>query len=180
MLAHIHHWDIAAFYLINNSWSHPALDLFFRLVTEFRNYVIPAGILAVYLWLKGGTRGRSCVLAVMLCAAITDGLSSRLVKPWIARPRPCVALPNVLTPHGPRRTFSFPSNHATNMAAASVIVGMNYPRWSWALVLLTFLVGLSRVYLGLHYPSDILGGLFIGSLMGWIFWKLSRRFEAKP
>lgn len=171
VLARIEQVDIQTLYLINHSLSCHPLDVFFSFVTEIRNYALPGAAMAVYLWIRKGLRGRLCLLSLLLCVGMSDGISSRLIKPWVHRLRPCVALPHVLMPHGDRGTFSFPSSHAVNIAGAMVILALCFPAWAPAVGLLAALVGLSRVYLGLHYPSDILAGYLIGGLIGWGSWR---------
>lgn len=177
MISLLQNWDLSVFYWINNGWSHPALDVFFRVVTSAKTYVLPGAGVAAYLWFKGGARGRTTLLALALCVGMTDVLSSRVIKPLVARPRPCVALPHVLTPDSPRRTFSFPSGHATNIAGAALVLSLEYRLLIFPSLLTAFLVGLSRVYLGVHYPSDILGGFMIGALLGFGALRLARRIR---
>lgn len=166
MISILQNLDLSVFYWINNGWSHPALDVFFRIVTTSKTYVLPGALLAFYLWRKEGARGKTTLLALALCVGMTDVLSSRVIKPMVGRLRPCVALPGVLTPDGERRTYSFPSGHATNIAGAALVLGMEYRLLIAPSLLVAFLVGLSRVYLGVHYPSDIVGGFLIGALLG--------------
>lgn len=167
--------DVAVLRFVNHGWSGPWLDAFFSFVTEQWNYAVPAGLLAAYLWMKKGAQGRLCLLTLLLGVAVTDPLSSRLIKPLVHRTRPCAAVPGVLTPHGDRGTFSFPSSHAVNIASATVIVGLSFPVWALPALLLAFLVGLSRVYLGLHYPSDVLAGYLLGAALGWACWSAVQR-----
>lgn len=171
--------DVSALNLVNHGWSNPVLDAFFSFVTEQRNYVLPAGLFAVYLWVKKGLPGRLCLLTLILGVAVADPISSRLLKPLVHRVRPCAAVPGVLTPHGDRGTFSFPSSHAVNIAAAAVIVGLSFPEWALAALVLALLVGLSRIYLGLHYPSDVLAGYILGSGLGWGCREAVRRAPAR-
>jgi len=171
--------DVQALYWINHGWSRPALDAIFKLVTEQKNYIVPAAALAAFLWFKRGRQGRLCLLTLLLCVALTDPISSRVIKPWVNRARPCVVLPEVRTPHGDRGTFSFPSSHAVNIAGAGVVVGLTFPAWALPAALLAALVGLSRVYLGLHYPSDVLAGYLLGGLIGWACWTIVGLLQSK-
>lgn len=171
--------DVSALQFVNHGWSAAPLDAFFSFVTEQRNYALPAGLLAVYLWTKRGLRGRLCLLALLLGVAVTDPLSSRLIKPLVHRVRPCAAVPGVLTPHGDRGTFSFPSSHAVNIASATSIIGLSFPAWALPAFVLAMLVGLSRVYLGLHYPSDVLAGYLLGATLGWACWRAVQRAAAR-
>jgi undecaprenyl-diphosphatase len=80
-----------------------------------------------------------------------------------------MALPDVLTPIGCTGTFSFPSNHAFNNFAAAVFIYRFFPKLKWALFITAVMISFSRIYLGLHYPSDVLGGAVFGSFFGYFF-----------
>jgi undecaprenyl-diphosphatase len=75
----------------------------------------------------------------------------------------------VLTPLGCTGSYSFPSNHAVNNFAAATFFSSLYPRYKSVLFITASLVALSRVYLGLHYPSDIIAGAALGIIFGYIF-----------
>ena len=171
LLSHVEKLDVRIFFLINQGLSCGPLDLFFSFVTELKNYALPGGLLTVYLWTRKGLRGRLCLLNLVLCVGLSDGLSSRLIKPWVHRLRPCTALPHVLIPHGDRGTFSSPSSHAVNIAGAMLILALSFPAWTASAAMLAIMVGLSRVYLGLHYPTDVLAGYLIGGVIGWASWQ---------
>ncbi len=174
----LHRLDIATFYAVNNGFSHPALDVFFSFVTELKNYLAPIALLSAYLWFRKAPKGRYCLLALLLCVGLTDGISSHLVKHWVQRLRPCAALPHVLMPHGDRNTFSFPSSHAVNIAGAMTVLALYFPQGIPAYLAIAFIIGLSRVYLGLHYPSDVLAGYLLGGLLGMIAWRAVAWIEA--
>jgi undecaprenyl-diphosphatase len=119
------------------------------------------------------------MLTMLLSVGVTDPLTNRLLKPWVHRSRPCAAFPAVLTPDGDRGTFSFPSAHAANSAGAAVVAGLNFPNLAAPAGALALLIGLSRIYLGLHYPSDALGGWALGALCGWACWSLAGLIERR-
>lgn len=179
MIAAARHADLALLFWINQAWAGPWLDRLFVFVTEPRHFLVAAVLAAAALGLKGGARGRRLLLCLAVGVALSDPLSSRVIKRWAGRTRPCRALTGLRLPDGDRGSLSFPSSHAVNLAAAATIAGAEYPAWSWALALFALLVGLSRVYLGLHYPSDVLGGFAIGIAIGGLVAVSARRWRSR-
>lgn len=163
--------DLAIFYFINHTLSNPFLDKFFPFITEVKNWYIAYIILFFLLVIKGGRLGRiSAVFAILLITA-TDQFSANFLKNLIERIRPCNELPDVNILVGCTGSFSFPSAHAVNNFAAAVFFTMLFPKYKWPLFIVAFLLASSRVYVGVHYPSDIIGGALIGSALGYLFAK---------
>ena len=169
MIDFLYSVDVSVLYFFNHTLSAPFLDKFFGIITNVNNWYISYLILLGISFTKGGRRGKFAVAGVLILILVTDQFGARLVKEWIQRPRPCNALPDVITPLGCNGTFSFPSNHSLNNFAAAVFFYKLFPKIKWAVFTAATLVALSRVYMGLHYPSDILGGAIIGSLFGYAF-----------
>lgn len=117
------------------------------------------------LLVVGGPAGRLAVLAAALAVGASIILFMGL-KQLICRPRPCATWPDLPCLLAPPDRFSFPSGHTmTAFAAASAISGL-LPVAAPLLLPAAVLVGASRVFLGLHYPSDVLAGALIGSGLG--------------
>ena len=113
------------------------------------------------------------------CAAAAAGLMVSLVKEAADRARPPVADP-ALDPVGSvPLSASFPSGHSATAFATAVAVGLVYPRLRWPLLALAALVALSRVYLGMHYSTDVLAGtalgVAVGLAIGWLTLRALRR-----
>ncbi len=166
--------DRAVFLFINSTLANPVGDVFWPLITDYdKILVVRIVLVAVWLWLiiRGGTRGRTVAFLLIAVLFFADQLSSSIIKPWVDRLRPCHSTDGVpivqhlhlLVSCGPGK--SFPSSHSVNNFAVATLFGFYYRPirpyvYGWA-----GLIALSRVAVGVHYPSDILGGACIGTLV---------------
>ena len=105
------------------------------------------------------------ILAILLVHLVVDlGL-----KPWIDRPRPPFAIPGATVIGDVPETRSFPSGHAANAGAAAFVLTAALPALRWRVLVWSaaVVVGVARVYLGVHYPLDAIAGALIGVLIAW-------------
>ncbi len=134
-------------------------------------------VLGLHILLR--TRQRQLGVLVLVGAiAASDLCAARLIKPYFARVRPCnLSPPASRTLEACQRGLSLPSNHASNAAAAAVVTAWAAPPLAPYAIALALLVGVSRVYLGQHWPSDVLSGWALGSIIALAFVQLPRLRE---
>ncbi|MBL7159999.1 MAG: phosphatase PAP2 family protein [Candidatus Aenigmarchaeota archaeon] len=147
--------DMNLFLLINNAFTNPFLDMFFKFITYFGSiFFVTLLIIALYakkekksaLYLLGG---------FMLNAVLVLSLKS-----MISRARPHEAMGARVIAVGNRE--SFPSGHTTNAFMTASVLSNFYPKFKYPFYILAVLVGISRIYLGVHYPLDVLAGAILG------------------
>lgn len=161
--------DLSVFYFINHTLSNTLFDKFFVFITDVKNWFITYLILYLILIIKGGKRGRISSVILILLVITSDQLSSFYLKNLFARIRPCNVLNNVNLLVGCTNSFSFPSSHAVNNFAVAFFFSKLFPEYKWILISIASLIAFSRPYVGVHYPSDILGGAIIGIFLGILF-----------
>lgn len=160
--------DIAILKFFNLTIASSVLDRFFVYICDFSIWVWPLVIvIAAILW-KGDARGRWMVLLTVIAIAVIDPVIYRILKPLFGRLRPCheVALEWIRVVDGCGGRFGFPSSHAANLFGAAVVIGGFYKRIRYYLYPLAVLVAIGRIYLGVHYPSDIAAGAIFGVGVG--------------
>jgi undecaprenyl-diphosphatase len=173
----LYSFDLAIFYLFNHTISTGFLDKFFSIITDVNKWYIAYLILIGIAFFKGGLRGKIAVISLIILIITTDQTGYRLLKELFERVRPCNALLDVITPIGCAGGFSFPSNHALNNFAGAVFLLRLYPQYRWIFLITATLVSISRIYLGVHYPSDVLGGAMIGAAFGYFFSIIALKIE---
>lgn len=157
--------DEIIFSFLNQSIANNFFDLIMPFLTNLDNWRIPIVISVFYLVFKGGRKGRVGVILIIFIITACDQLSASVLKPMIGRIRPCYNLENVRIIVGCGGKFSFPSSHATNMAGFAMIFSLLYHRWSIWFWFLALTIGFTRIYIGVHYPGDVLYGFILGSVI---------------
>jgi undecaprenyl-diphosphatase len=170
------------FRLVNDVWTSPALDPCMLFLGSINDYAVVWLVLLGALAALGGKTGRWAALAG-LAALVLGFVSSEVLKSLVMQPRPFVSLPDVRLLISPPSSYSFPSVNATYAFAASSGASLTarrllgrLPIWVWGFLALAVAVSYSRVYVGVHYPSDVLSGAIIGILIGWLVASIGFRF----
>jgi len=150
-----------------NGNHNPVLDAI-MLPVAYAGEVAAIWILAcLAMLIFGKSRERKTALLLLITMIIVDRLIAANLGHLFDRPRPYVALPDVIRQMGVRWTSgSFPSGHAHSVCIAAIILGSRYRRLIWPLVAFALLTLYSRPYFGMHYPLDTLAGAALGTAAG--------------
>ena len=154
---------------INQTLSFSFFDLIMPAITNEHNWTIPILSLILYMLLFDKIKGRIVLTILIITLGINDYFCASILKPYFSRLRPSHELLeyiNLLVPKGGK--WSFPSNHASNMFALATTLGYFYPKTKNSLYFLAIIVCFSRVYVGVHYPFDVLIGGIVGYSISWI------------
>ncbi|MFQ6677693.1 MAG: phosphatase PAP2 family protein [Fidelibacterota bacterium] len=183
MISWLDKLDKTLFHFFNETLSNKLFDVFMPVITNQNYWVIPILILIYLLIAKGGKRGRIAAGILIISVALTDIIAAQLIKPWVGRLRPSHTMVdsiNLLMGKGGK--FSFVSNHAANMFSAATVLTYFYPNWKKMLYLIATIISFSRVYVGVHYPGDVIFGGLFGFGMAWgviSLWVLVKMREIK-
>ena len=174
--------DSYIFFHINISFSNDLFDVLMPFITN-KAYLI---FLPFFIWMLCKERKKALViLGIALTSLLIADWFANELKLYFERLRPCSELDNVRLLVGCGRSFSFPSNHAVNaFAFATPFYLMTRSRVRAAFFIIALLVGFSRVYVGVHYPSDVIAGALFGMLMAFVMMQCytwaSIRFRDRP
>jgi undecaprenyl-diphosphatase len=160
-------WDITFFRLINTQGQNYFLDWFMPFMTDLKNFTYVLLALGIWILYKERKAGIIFLVFVGITLAITDQFSSHWLKLWVGRIRPCQVLEEVRLLTDCNTSYSFPSSHAVNIFAAALFLSQPLKKLSPLFFGIAGLVGYSRIYIGIHYPLDVIGGAAIGLLIAW-------------
>jgi undecaprenyl-diphosphatase len=121
-------------------------------------------VLAAVLPLLFGRQGMVTTVRMFIAGAVGVALY-RWLKQRLVRERPCMAMPDIVRGAAPLDRYSFPSGHTLHAVSFSILVIVAFPQLAWLCAPFAMLVAISRVVLGLHYPSDVLAGALLGTVL---------------
>jgi undecaprenyl-diphosphatase len=127
-------------------------------------------LVALFIIARRGKSALLLLLCVGLAVGLSDFIASGVFKPLVQRTRPCFALDHVRLLISQPRSYSFASSHAANSMAIAVVAWLFFSRGVvveklFTLVMFCYavMVGISRIYVGVHYPTDVFAGMMIGT-----------------
>lgn len=177
---HIQFYDAWLLTHINNAWSSPFLDTLLPFVRETKFWIPLYLFLLLFVTMNFGTRGLWWVAAVVVVAALSDIISSQIIKQMIFRQRPCrdftvMSQIRFFVNYCPQSS-SFTSSHATSHFAQAVFFHLTLRhiigKWSLLFFLWALLIAYTQVYVGVHYPFDVICGSLLGCGIGFAIAKL--------
>jgi undecaprenyl-diphosphatase len=154
---------------MNGAARHTVALHLFRTISWLGDGLFWYALVLAFL-LHGGAEAVPAVLHMIAVGAVCT-TTYRLLKRGTGRPRPYQVVPAIAAGAAPLDAYSFPSGHTLHAVAFSLVAASHYPALAAALAAFTGLTAVSRVVLGLHYPSDVAAGALIGcAIAGTSFW----------
>ncbi|MFC1594619.1 phosphatase PAP2 family protein [Candidatus Omnitrophota bacterium] len=159
-------FDEQIFLNINIGLKNSILDFIFPKVSFLAEplVLLSVGILLFLLERKSARLSA----ALFILSIIFTRMIVFCLKDLVSRPRPMDVFKTIKL-IGSSVSYAFPSGHTTTIAVAATILSFKYKKLSWLFILIALAVGISRVYVGHHYPSDVLAGWFLGFVIGLLF-----------
>ncbi len=191
MIEQLNLFDQSIFFAINHGLANPFFDWLMPLLRN-RYFWTPLYLFIIIFFIRNyGRQGWLLIIFMLLTFALSDYISSSVIKPAFQRIRPCndpglKDSVNSLIACG--SGFSFPSSHAANHFGLAVfLITLFSHKWKYITslaILWAFSVSFAQVYVGVHYPGDIMFGAMLGSMIGYItgtiLLNLSAFYQWKP
>lgn len=169
--------DIEILRWIQFSLRNPALTSVFTFITSLGNsgFIWIASSLVLIVQKKWRKVGIISLLALLISLLITFA-----IKLTVMRPRPFMAFEDLVNLIMPSEMNSFPSGHTSSSIACAAVIYKYLPKkWGITAYILAFLIAFSRLYVGVHYPSDVIAGALVGWLSAYLAVKLFNWLKPK-
>jgi undecaprenyl-diphosphatase len=160
--------DISIFRFFNSTTANPLFDWIMPIITNQNIWAIPILGIVIFMAIKGGRRGQITAVILIIACGLADYTSASILKPFFGRLRPShEMLDGIRILMGKGGKYGFVSSHAANIYAAAVVFGYFYPKYKIVYFTIAATVAFSRVYVGVHYPGDIIFGGLLGYGLAW-------------
>lgn len=170
--------DAAILKMLNPNCEHKFADAFMLAATRLGKNLLFWSLLLVWLRLRKGFKGMvHALFMLLLVVSLTDLLVGGIAKGLLGRPRPPLVEKDVRAIEPVSSSPSFPSAHAANWFAAAKTLSSFVPESKPSLFAIAVLVAYSRIYLGVHYPSDVVAGCIIGYMLALLVLSLGGRLK---
>lgn len=169
--------DHFLFHKINQAWTNGVLDWILPRITDLHKSPIFVGLVVcglIYWIYDERLRAAKVILLLVISVALSDSISYRIIKATVERSRPAESGIKVQLRTHSHSGKSFPSNHAANIFAFANLAGFAIPYLHPFLLFFAFSVAYSRVYVGVHFPLDVLVGALLGLAISTLLWRLGR------
>ncbi|MDV4149879.1 phosphatase PAP2 family protein [Clostridium sp. AL.422] len=170
MLEIIHNLDINTLNLIRDNLSNPVMDKLMIFITSLgdKGFIW----IAIGLILVAKKKYRKIGFMLLIALLITSLIGEGILKNIVQRARAFVTYPDISILITPPTSYSFPSGHTASSFTAAVILGYYFKKFRYIFYIFASLIAFSRLYLYVHYPSDIIAGILLGVTCGLITIKL--------
>ena len=152
-------------------------DQFFPAITDlhktafFKTVMVPL-VLLIFMWRRGIKKGLMIFIFCLLGVLTSDGVGNWAFKKTVQRPRPAETQGLHVEVRAPFGGYSFVSNHSTNMFAFASFTAFIFPAAAAPMFAIATTIAYSRVYNGVHFPTDVICGALLGCFFGILFARL--------
>lgn len=175
MLTTLQNWDRWLFTKINHDWTNSFLDYIMPLWREAITWVPLYIFLLVFIFINFGKKAWPWVAGLLVTVLLTDQISSHILKPYVNRMRPCHDIylaDNIrLLLRYCSDSRSFTSSHATNHFGLAFFIYFTmkpyFKKWGYLFFAWAATISYGQVYIGVHYPMDVICGALLGSTIGY-------------
>lgn len=164
LLLTFYDFECRLFEKVNRHFEKKLLNFFFRNITHLGGAVFTIASVLILMILSSGDTRKTAISSAL--ALSLSHIPVHIVKKMFPRKRPYLKLEKTNFHANPLQDHSFPSGHTTAIFSVIIPFILFIPTLSFILIPLGVCVGISRIYLGLHYPSDVLAGTILGTCMG--------------
>ena len=180
MSAHAQNWDIRLLDKLNSA--PQAQDKTWQFISNSSGTIDLA--LPIGLFIAGSIKQDATIKnygASMGVSFLANGVMTILLKRTFQRTRPFEAYPELIFKKGTGGSYSMPSGHTSSAFSTATSLSLNFRKWYVVAPAYTYAaaVGYSRMYLGVHYPSDVLVGALLGSGTAYLTWKINKKLQNK-